>query len=93
MSVFGITLTLVLLGTIAAAHTDCPVLWLLIGPAPLGVGFTVIAFLRHGFIRHRSLPTVRERNYCGGDQSTGVTRNAAKNRRKAYAGTTIVPGF
>ena len=93
MSVFGITLTLVLLGTIAAAHTDCPVLWLLIGPAPLGVGFTVIAFLRHGFIRHRSLPIVREQNCCGGGQSTGVTRNAAKNRRKEYAGTTIVPGF
>jgi len=40
MSVPSIILTLVLLGTIVAGHTDHPVFWLLVGPAPLGVGFT-----------------------------------------------------
>ncbi len=38
--------TLLLLGTFAAAQTDQPVLWLLIGPAPFVVGYTAVAFLR-----------------------------------------------
>jgi hypothetical protein len=51
MRTHSVILTLVLLGTIAAAHTDHPVFSLLVGPAPLGVGFTVITFLRQGFGR------------------------------------------
>jgi hypothetical protein len=50
MGAFSFTLTLQLLGTIAAAHTDHPVFWLLVGPMPLAVGFTLITFVRQGFI-------------------------------------------
>ena len=49
MSTFSFSLTLLLLGTIAAANTNHPVFWLLIGPAPLAAGFTVLAFFRKGF--------------------------------------------
>ena len=51
MSAFTIVLMLLLLGMFAAAHTDRPVFWLLVGPAPLAVGFTVTTFLRQGFGR------------------------------------------
>jgi hypothetical protein len=37
------TLTLLLIGTIAAAHTDRPVFWLLMGPVPLAAAFATIA--------------------------------------------------
>jgi hypothetical protein len=50
MGAFSFTLTLQLLGTIAAAHTDHPVFWLLVGPMPLAVGFTLMTFVRQGFI-------------------------------------------
>jgi hypothetical protein len=69
MSVPSIILTLVLLGTIVAGHTDHPVFWLLVGPAPLGIGFTVITFLRQGLNRNQSLPTVPGRDYHNGSQS------------------------
>jgi hypothetical protein len=48
MSAFGFTLTLQLLGTIVAAHTTHPVFWLLVGPMPLAIGFTLITFARQG---------------------------------------------
>jgi hypothetical protein len=51
MSAFSIVLMLLLLGIFAAAHTDRPVFWLLVGPAPLAVGFTLTTFLRQGFGR------------------------------------------
>jgi len=51
VSAFSIVLMLLLLGMFAAAHTDRPVFWLLVGPAPLAVGFTLITFLRQGFGR------------------------------------------
>lgn len=51
MSAFTIVLILLLLGMFAAARTDRPVFWLLVGPAPLAVGFTVTTFLRQGFGR------------------------------------------
>jgi hypothetical protein len=51
MSAFSIVLILLLLGMFAAAHTDRPVFWLLVGPAPLAVGFTLTTFLRQGFGR------------------------------------------
>jgi hypothetical protein len=60
MSASSFTLALLLFGTIAAAYTDRPAFWLLIGPAPLAVGFAAIAFLRP---RQRScLPALRKRN-------------------------------
>lgn len=46
MGVFGFAWTLLLVGTVAAAETDRPVLWLLVGPVPFVVGFAVVAFLR-----------------------------------------------
>jgi hypothetical protein len=52
LSVSSIVLTLVLLGTIVAGNTDHPIFWLLIGPAPLGIGFTLITFLRQGLGRN-----------------------------------------
>jgi hypothetical protein len=51
MSTFSFTLTLQLLGTIAAAHTDHPVFWLLVGPMPLAVVFTLVTFIRQGVFR------------------------------------------
>jgi hypothetical protein len=41
--------TLLLLGTVAAAQTDQPMLWLLVGPAPFVVGYAAVAFLRRRF--------------------------------------------
>ena len=52
MSASGFTLTLLLFETIAAACTDQHVFWLLIGPAPLVIGFAAIGFLRLGFDLH-----------------------------------------
>jgi hypothetical protein len=46
MSASSVTFTLVLLGTILAGHADHPVLWLLVGPAPLCAGFTAIMAFR-----------------------------------------------
>ena len=46
MSASSVIFTLVLSGTILAGHTDHPVFWLLVGPAPLGIGFTAIMGFR-----------------------------------------------
>jgi hypothetical protein len=46
MSASTITLTLLLLATIAAVHSDQPTFWLLIGPAPLASGLAALTFLR-----------------------------------------------
>jgi hypothetical protein len=51
MSTFSFSLTLLLLGTIAAIKTNNPVFWLLIGPAPLSAGFMVLMFFRQRFSR------------------------------------------
>jgi hypothetical protein len=55
ISGFGFAFSLVLLGTILSAYSDRPVFWLLVGPGPLVVGLTMIAFLRHQFGVHRGL--------------------------------------
>jgi hypothetical protein len=46
MSASSVIFTLALLGTILAGRTDHPVFWLLVGPAPLGIGFTAIMVFR-----------------------------------------------
>jgi hypothetical protein len=51
MSAFSIVLLLLLLGIVAATQTDRPVFWLLVGPVPLAVGFTLVTFVRQGFGR------------------------------------------
>ena len=47
ISGYGFALTLVLSGTILSAYSDRPVFWLLVGPGPLVMGLTLIAFLRY----------------------------------------------
>jgi hypothetical protein len=61
ISGFGLAFSLVLLGTILSGYSDHPVFWLLVGPGPLVIGLTLIAFLRHLFSVRREL-TVPGRN-------------------------------
>jgi hypothetical protein len=49
MGAFSFAWILVLLSAVAATQTDQPVLWLLIGPAPLAVGVAAAGFLRRRF--------------------------------------------
>jgi hypothetical protein len=51
MSSFSFVLMLLLLGLFMAAHSDRPVFWLLVGPGPLAVAFTLATFVRRGFLR------------------------------------------
>ncbi len=51
MSSFSFVLMLLLLGLFMAAHSDRPVFWLLVGPGPLAIGFTLTTFVRRGFLR------------------------------------------
>jgi hypothetical protein len=50
----------VVLGTIVAGHTNHPVFWLLVGPAPLGIGYTAFTFFRQGLGRARRSTTQQE---------------------------------
>jgi hypothetical protein len=49
MGALSFAWTLVLISAAAAIQTDQPVLWLLIGPAPLAVGVVAAGFLRRRF--------------------------------------------
>jgi hypothetical protein len=51
LSVSSFVLAVVLVGVLLAAHTDRPIFWLLIGPAPLAVLHTLRTFLRPGLKR------------------------------------------
>jgi hypothetical protein len=51
MSPFSFVLTLLLAGTVAAAHSADPAFWLLVGPAPLAAVFTATALFRRRFGR------------------------------------------
>jgi hypothetical protein len=55
ISGFGFAFSLVLLGTILSGFSDHPVFWLLLGPGPLVIGLTLIAFLRRLFSVRRGL--------------------------------------
>jgi hypothetical protein len=46
MSPFSFILTLLLIGTVAAAYSNDPAFWLLIGPAPLAAAFMATALFR-----------------------------------------------
>jgi hypothetical protein len=63
LSASSVIFTLVLLGTILAGHTDHPVFWLLVGPAPLGIGFTAIMVFRRGLGQNHSTSPEPAR-YC-----------------------------
>ena len=92
VSAFTVTLMLVLLGTVFAANTNQPVFWLLLGPAPLAVGFTLITFLRERRSWRRSLPAILEPSYRGSRESSKL-RNAGRNRSKAQRWAMTIPGF
>jgi hypothetical protein len=77
ISAFGFTLSLVLLGTILSAYTDRPVFWLLVGPGPIAIGFTLITFLRQGFGKRHGLPVVEKRG-PGGGHSNRVVRHSGR---------------
>jgi hypothetical protein len=49
MGALSFSWTLVLLATFAATQSDQPALWLLVGPAPLAIGFAAAALLRRRF--------------------------------------------
>src|SRR4029077_12952819 len=51
MTVSSFMLALVLVGVVVAAHTNHPVVWLLIGPTPFAVLHTTRTFLRQRVIR------------------------------------------
>ena len=55
LTVSGFVFTLVLVGVILAAHTDRPVFWLLIGPIPVAVLYTIRTFLRQLLRRQENL--------------------------------------
>lgn len=50
LTVSGFMLAPVSVGVVLAAHTDQPVFWLLVGPAPLAVLHTIRTFLRQRVI-------------------------------------------
>ena len=47
ISGFGLLLILMLLCEVAAAQTDKPVFWLLIGPTPVALAFAVVRLLQY----------------------------------------------
>ena len=73
MSAFSFTLTLLLSSTIAAANTDQPLFWLLIGPAPLAIGLAATVFFRQRFPLRRYLLALRKWNDQS-ENSEGITR-------------------
>jgi hypothetical protein len=72
MGALSFTLTLLLLGTVAAAQTDQPGLWLLVGPAPLAVGLAAVAFLRRRFNLLTYLRGLRARSGQSRERPTRV---------------------
>jgi hypothetical protein len=74
MGALSFTLTLLLLGTIAAAQTDRPVLWLSVGPAPLAVAFVAGAFLRKRFNLCAYVRGLRNRASQGRQRSAHTER-------------------
>jgi hypothetical protein len=64
MGVLSFAWTLVLLSAVAAIQTDQPVLWLLLGPAPLVVGVAAAGFLRRRFDLCAILRGFRSSYHC-----------------------------
>lgn len=62
LTVSGFMLALVLVAVVAAAHTDQPVFWLLIGPTPFVLLHAVRTFLRQRVTRRGGLLTFCERD-------------------------------
>ena len=62
LTVSSFVLALVSVGVLLAAYTDQPVLWLLIGSAPLGVLHIIRTFLRLRVNRREGLLVLYERD-------------------------------
>jgi hypothetical protein len=62
LTVSSFMLALVLVGVVVAAHTDRPVFWLLVGPAPFAVLHTIRTLLRKRVTRREGLLTFCERD-------------------------------
>ena len=62
LTVSSFVLALVSVGVLLAAYTDQPVLWLLIGSAPLGVLHIIRTFLRLRVNRPEGLLVLYERD-------------------------------
>jgi len=60
ISGFGFLLILMLLSEIAAAQTENPVFWLLVGPTPLALAFTANRFLQYRPTRSGSGKTISQ---------------------------------
>ena len=62
LTVSGLALALVFSGAVISAQTDRPAFWLLVGPTPCAVAYTVRTCLRHRLIRREGLLAFSERN-------------------------------
>jgi hypothetical protein len=47
--VWIVSCLVVILGVVHAAHSEQPLLWLAVWPAPVGLACTIFTFFRHGF--------------------------------------------
>jgi hypothetical protein len=72
MGVLSFAWTLVLLSAVAAIQTDQPVLWLLIGSAPLIVGVAAVGFLRRRFDLCAVLRGFRSSYQCQSQCKKGI---------------------
>ena len=60
LTVSGFVLALVSVGVLLSAYTDQPIFWLLVGPVPLGVLYTIRTLLRLRVNRREGLLVVYE---------------------------------
>jgi len=80
ISGFGFAFSLVLFGTILSAFSDHPVFWLLVGPGPLVIGLTLLAFLRHVFSIRRGLTAPGRNTNIVGLSGLNVLHRKGNNR-------------
>ena len=62
LTVSGLVLALLFSGVVTAAYTDQPVFWLLVGPAPFAVAYTLRTFLRRPLVRREGLLVLCEQD-------------------------------
>ena len=55
LTVSGLVFALLFSGVVTAAYTDQPVFWLLVGPAPFAVAYTLRTSLRRPLVRREGL--------------------------------------
>jgi hypothetical protein len=62
LTVSGLVLALLFSGVVIAAYTDRPVFWLLVGPAPFAVAYTLRTCLRRPLVRREGLLVLCEQD-------------------------------